>query len=304
MLILNNYKDSLIKLSSELLAKVFQNPNDYLSVEITGNITCCGEETYSRKIEFNPVVIEDCTQCSGIFAWRLNLAEAANSNTPIKAINITNVVSGITYNILENPINFTAFKDLCGNGSCTLEDMIQYQTLFSETFTDWFEYNVQWFNTKVGFCGNTLTVCSLPPNFIVSSVEYDTDKPYKELFSFNETRTEIILNQDLYISPFLFELPSFTDGVYKFKVRITKKDGSWTEETNCFFLDINTKCKVSRFIEGIIEKKEEANNIHLAHYALINASNCGCNCEELCELYKYLLKLLDNNTSNIKDCGC
>src|SRR5690606_25469797 len=102
--------------------------------------------------------------------------------------------------------------------------------------------NVQWFNTTVGFCGNTLTVCRLPNNFIVTRLDYEVLDTESLYFSFNETDESLILNDSIYLTPKFFSLNIFQDGIYKVKIRITNDEGSWVEETNCFFMDIKTKC--------------------------------------------------------------
>lgn len=102
------------------------------------------------------------------------------------------------------------------------------------------------------------------------------------------------------ITPALYGLESFIDGIYKVKIRAVKTDNSWAEEENCFFLDCETKCKVATFVTAFlshdVEEKEEALYVTMIHYALINASNCGCNCAELCNLYFELSEILASRT--------
>lgn len=124
------------------------------------------------------------------------------------------------------------------------------------------------------------------------------------------TNVFYITNNVLYIKPALFGLSSFTDGIYKMDIKFIKTNG-YTLAENCIFVDVTYKCKVAAYLQNLIEenasldKSEQiGNSIHLLHYGLINGSNCGCNCIDLCNLF-YILKdlLLTTNPINT-DCGC
>lgn len=300
MLRLNNIGKEYIKVTSNNLTDALLHPGTYEEITLEVSSNCCEDSTYTKQIPLNPIET-DCVTCSDVYAFRLDLSKIAFSKKNIDAIYVKNIVSGLEYNILEgSTISFESFLETCGDGSCTLQSQIAYVLMFREAFTQWFEENVQWFNTTVSFCENTLTICNLPSNFIVTKVVYEEQESY---FSFNEELDYLILNEALYISPFLLENTEFKDGIYQVKLKFKKLNGSWIEESNAFFLDVDTKCKVSRFIEGLKEKEVVSTTIHIAHYGLVNSSNCGCNYAEMCELYKYLLKTLDNNVKT-EDCDC
>jgi hypothetical protein len=306
MLKLENINNDYIKISSDFITDLLQNIPDYASLKIESIINCCDDTIFIKDIDFEKKNSTTCSVCNNNYVWQVDLTDIASLNRTIKGIYVKNIVTGVEYNILTTPFDFTYFNTNCPNGSCDIESLFPYyDNIFENIFDTWFNNNTYWINTTAGFCGNTLNVCKFPLNFIPTSIEYgDNTYSKKEFFTFNTTEDSFIVNESLHITPSFFEMENFMDGVYKFKVRITKQNGSWIEEENCFFMDVNTKCKVSRKIEDIIDKDVEANNIHMAHYALINASNCGCNCKELCELYKYLLKILGEQNNTNTDCEC
>lgn len=306
MLKLENINNDYIKLSSDFITNLLQNTSEYTSLKIDATINCCEDVKFSKEIDFEKKNSATCTVCNNNYVWQVDLTNIASLNKTIKGIYVKNIVTGVEYNILSTPFDFTYFNTNCPNGSCTIEDLSpHYENIFENIFDTWFNDNTYWINTTAGFCGNTLTVCKFSLNFIPTYIEYgDNTYSKKEFFTFNTNEESFIVNENLHITPSFFDMENFMDGIYKFKIRLTKQNGSWIEEKMCFFMDINTKCKVSRKIESIIEDDIEGNNIHMAHYALVNASNCGCNCNELCELYKYLLNLLGESKDKNTDCGC
>lgn len=113
------------------------------------------------------------------------------------------------------------------------------------------------------------------------------------------------------IWPAFFGLTEFTDGIYKFEVKIYEIGQGTTLESNCIFIDITFKCKVAALLKNIITENKTksgeklSTTAHILHYALFNGSNCGCNCEEMCQVFTYLNDLLSNLDPQIfVDCGC
>lgn len=117
-------------------------------------------------------------------------------------------------------------------------------------------------------------------------------------------------DEGLKIFPLFFGLTEFVDGVYSFTFK-RFKEGETIIETNCFFVDVTYKCKVASLLKCLLEENRQrtsekiSTNAHLLHYALVNDSNCGCNCEEMCEAFKELRNLLNSVDPTItNDCGC
>lgn len=97
------------------------------------------------------------------------------------------------------------------------------------------------------------------------------------------------------------------DGVYHFNVKIFTDLDNYHYEEDCAFMDITFKCKVAAYIDALNDKNEDgefATNIHILHYALVNGSNCGCNCVDMCSVFKNLYDLLKPITPQMQGCGC
>lgn len=97
------------------------------------------------------------------------------------------------------------------------------------------------------------------------------------------------------------------DGVYHFNVKIFSTEDQYHYEEDCAFMDITFKCKVAAYIDqlnSIFEEGQIATNVHILHYALTNGSNCGCNCQALCDTFKQLYDLLKPTSPQIQGCGC
>lgn len=114
------------------------------------------------------------------------------------------------------------------------------------------------------------------------------------------------------IEPIKFGLPSITDGIFSFEVKLNKSNSAgYILFNNCIFIDINYKCKVATVLKYLLTeiqdeyKEKVATNILLLHYAISNGSNCGCNCIDLCKAFAELTNLISIvNTKILEDCGC
>lgn len=114
----------------------------------------------------------------------------------------------------------------------------------------------------------------------------------------------------LYITPQLLSNETFVDGVYKFDIKFSLASSSILIQ-NCIFVDILFKCKVAALMQNIMKENEKVGTekvstiIHWLHYSLVNGSNCGCNCDEMCEVFLGLRQLLlDLDPQILNDCGC
>jgi len=107
----------------------------------------------------------------------------------------------------------------------------------------------------------------------------------------------------MYIDPSFFSLDNFIDGVYSFTLTFNTENNTIITESNCFFFDCETKCKVSTKLEELLNCNKTATNIFLLHYTLTEGGNCGCNCEELCTIFNKLCSELGVDES-CTNCGC
>ena len=112
------------------------------------------------------------------------------------------------------------------------------------------------------------------------------------------------------VKPLFFNVVSpnsIIDGVYSFNVKVFTTEDQYHYEQNCAFMDITFKCKVAAYIDQLndtTEKGQIATNVHILHYALVNGSNCGCNCNDMCATFKQLYDILKPITPQIQGCGC
>lgn len=118
-------------------------------------------------------------------------------------------------------------------------------------------------------------------------------------------------NIELIVKPQLFSgATKFVDGIYRFDIKFSTTSG-FTIISNCLFIDITLACKVAGTLHNIVEEnkikvtEKISTIIHILHYSLVNGSNCGCNCDEMCEVYNDLKSLLlDIDPQILNDCGC
>lgn len=112
------------------------------------------------------------------------------------------------------------------------------------------------------------------------------------------------------VKPAFFNVVSpnkIIDGVYHFNVKIFTTEDNYHYEENCTFIDLTIKCKVATYLDALNDKGEDgeiATNVHILHYALVNGSNCGCNCTDMCNVYKQLYDILKPVTPQLQSCGC
>jgi hypothetical protein len=117
-------------------------------------------------------------------------------------------------------------------------------------------------------------------------------------------------SEGIEVKPAFFDVVSpnsIIDGVYYFNVKIFTTENNYTYQTNCTFIDITMKCAVAKYIDtlnNITEDGAIATNVHILHYALVNGSNCGCNCIAMCDAFKQLYDILKPITPQLQGCGC
>lgn len=151
----------------------------------------------------------------------------------------------------------------------------------------------------------SITVAGEKCNSNTTTLTYDTT----DVFDVN--KKYYIIGNTLYIRPIFFNSTVFFDNVYKFNIKMVLTDSGYTIIENCLFVDITYGCKVAGYLKNIIEENADkydtekvGTTIHLMHYALVNGSNCGCNCLQMCEVFGELKNLLDNSKPENTDCGC
>lgn len=308
MLTLSNQGCSLIKIDSDLFASMLGDISSYANILITSSINCCPTSYTNTLLLTNTSA---CTTCIGVNMWSIDMNLLATAGFDITGVYLKNLVTGQVYNTLSVPIDWAYYAANCIPLNCLISAVGpgHYDNLFRIAINSYLTTNMFWTTVTVGFCGNKLTICNLPANIVLSHITYDDGSTLGgvQLFKYNDINSaSFISGNSIYINPTLFSASTFADGVYKITVRLNKTDGSYIEQNSCFFLDCVSKCKVATAIDNYIENTTDKsiassfNNLHMIHYALTNDGNCGCNCNDLCDLYKYFTSQLDNTIP----CGC
>jgi hypothetical protein len=304
---ISNFGDNYIKIHSDAIQEVIDNPSSYSSMQISANINCCTNNC-------NDLISTATILLPSGAGWQLDLSTAVGLDETIRQLYLQNIITGKKFQVLTTSIALSYVSTNCAaNASCTLQTFSShFAPLFKSQIDTWFSSQSISSNVTITFSGNTLIVSNLPVNFIGFSGKYGaTSDVYVEaLFGSSTISTRAFLGSDgLYIKPGMFSSNVFRDGIYSLTVKSIKASGGFVEENNCAFIDITTKCRVAATLNRIKEeadlKEEQVSTlIHILHYALVNGSNCICNCVELCKVYAELQDLIKNIDPQITNCGC
>ena len=96
---------------------------------------------------------------------------------------------------------------------------------------------------------------------------------------------------------------TFTDGIYRVDIKLKTTTG-FTRVYNCIFIDDTFKCRLASLLASLLDGDDTSAMAHLIHYSLVNGSNCGCECDEMCSNFDALKTILDNQPVQATDCGC
>lgn len=275
-----------IELKSDTISDFILNPTKYTSFTITAKLNCCSNEEVTHTLEGLEIN-------SNVFTLQFP----------------TNPVVYLTSFVFENiythqqfylPIGGDAISYMCNTGDITdLFTVVQdwFTANFSTTVTQNYTYDA-----LTNTCEYTIT--NLPVNItpvsLLTNIEGNVQNIYFGYFPIEG----MFFNSNLmYIAPSFFSLDKFVDGIYSFTLTFNTKDDTITTESNCFFFDCETKCKVSTKLEELLNCNKTATNIFLLHYTLTEGGNCGCNCDDLCTIFNKLCSELGTNESCF-NCGC
>jgi hypothetical protein len=112
-----------------------------------------------------------------------------------------------------------------------------------------------------------------------------------------------IPNNQFVVPPGMFALTAFIDGVYRVDIKFIQPNG-FTRIYNCIFIDMTFKCQLANLLSGLQDGDIASETAHLLHYSLVNGSNCGCACDDMCENFIALETILVNQPAKATDCGC
>lgn len=99
------------------------------------------------------------------------------------------------------------------------------------------------------------------------------------------------------ITPSFYSMSSvLSDGVYYISIVKTPTSGTPSEETICYFLDVNIKCDLEDYLADNLES-----DVFKYHMALEFVNDCSdCRCIDACVLHDELIRVI-NTTCN--DCN-
>lgn len=103
----------------------------------------------------------------------------------------------------------------------------------------------------------------------------------------------------------LFEntmLNSLIDGIYRITVIIHLVNGTTIIWYNCIFVNCTTPCLLAKFMVDNIGT-DIATELAMIHHSLVQADNCPCICDDMCESFEYLWSHL-SNTQIPSGCDC
>jgi hypothetical protein len=260
----------------------------YTSFSISAKVNCCTETTYGQTL-----TSEDWETIQ----WSVKIPNGVSGT--IDGIFFENIYTGATFNVLPGPVDLSLYQ--CDTGDIlNLFPIIDAYFLanFGISITQSFSYD-SITNECTYIIAGGLPISIKPSRFefTLSSV------PVTNYFTFLPLNNAFFDGDTLLLTPAFFNMLNFQDGIYTIELTYINSEGSVITEKNCFFLDCNTACTVSTKIKELQEASNEKNatNIFLLHYTLTEGSNCGCNCDELCEIFT---KLCNNLNSSSCLCGC
>jgi hypothetical protein len=79
----------------------------------------------------------------------------------------------------------------------------------------------------------------------------------------------------------------FIEAVLTFKITLISGDHE-SSELLCYFNEEDLACKVGEFILDNCNS-----DVHFDYFMLISMQNCACDCDNMCEIYKRILKKID-----------
>lgn len=303
-MIISNYNNQTIRIQSQYLESLLLSSSPDINILVTGSVNSCDDSvSYSKTIPPSTF-------------WSVDLDDEVTAKMIIYKIFFRNTVTDKVMEItLDNDLAYVL--DTCVTPPCTLETQgvpVNLKIKVDEFFTNLGIPS----NITVTATGNTLKISNIPDGFLPTSMSFRDDDVTKT-FLYGLTESVILNSNYIEILPSFFgaENLTLTDGVYKFTLAGYDGVQSFREE-NCAFIDISMSCQVAKNLKNLVseskdtitfDKENPATYIHLLHYSLVISSNCGCNCENLCNAYKELVALLESNTTTITNtqqngCGC
>lgn len=284
MITLKNLSCKSIIASSPALMDFITNPSDYNSLNISLQKNCC-DNIYNDTILANSIVQN---------SYKINLPIVAG--LIVKEVWFKNIVTGISFKVSTvNNVSIT-------NSSNFIGITTSINTFFQSNFNNATTIT----STQINVPVYVYTLAAVPTNFSPEKIVYtytggiETTEYFISSLS-NKNTVASSINSGLIINPQIMDDILFEDGIYTIKTEVISDNGSTITETNCIFVDCTTKCKIADVLPNL--NNNEKIEVLMLHYSLVNATNCSCNCKELCDVYTQLYKYIGTTIVN-SGCNC
>lgn len=276
MILIDNIDCKLLQIDSDYLEAIIAlgQEDDIETITVETKVNCCPdlytEETASCGLQALFTCVGECDdyQMLGIYFLNVLTGEIvettngpyADARTNTSGTDMTNWMNDASYSGMHSAIGIN-------------QAITTITNYYSETYVPYYAaYEKDGEVTKVYF--------ECPP--VYPATEYTSQKVIR-------------LGSKIYMYPQYFNgATTFPDGLYSIKVTVELSNGGNSTEENCFMADCgDLKCRIAKYM---VETKDT--DPALIHYSLTESNNCGCNCENACELYEHLNTLLN------KENGC
>lgn len=299
-----------IKISSEILQKLNEYVYDgFNKLEISLTRNCCKESKETYLIDLDLLMEEvyvDGLQMTYIYSGSIDVSYFIDNNLGVSYVTYLNVLTGEMVKMYNEVIA----DDLWGNDS----DVINYFSGSLGYTDEYYSYTLKHIiydsvNKVIDFYRETTIVNEYFIPYAIG-VE-DSFGVEQEVLIHNraiEGKNTLYFDlESMYLAPKDPNQLTFEDGVYQVSIKLFDDDNSFYAKTICGFIDCKTKCLVAQYLSDTLDEMKDNEEgpyttLHMAHYALTNASSCNCDCEALCEMYQYVLDILSNTTNS--NCNC
>jgi len=100
------------------------------------------------------------------------------------------------------------------------------------------------------------------------------------------------------ILPSFFSATEFAQGVYQFTITLIGDEIEVDE--GCIYVEDGLKCDIDDYLLATGTELNDKLFVGIQYQSLLNATVCACKCDNLIEIYNYLIKQID--TSVCKTC--
>lgn len=297
-----------IKISSPEITTFLTSIAPFTDLTIEMGLNCAPEVKRTYKPQL-PVLscASPANEIEGRGGWRLDLSYYKINSIPMTKFIVKNIDTG-EFSEEVQTITWVDYSTTCPTG-CPLESAgTFYNTNIAGAFSNAAIEGGFTGMYSAKSCGDYMQLFTAEANNIPYAIEFANGDRKLLQYSY----AGIILDVDaIYIDGTFMGGTSLVDGVYRVKYTAKQENGSGSNDSTCFFLDNATACNMVSKIGSLLQETEEQYKesgewiaLAGAHWGLTMAKDChGCNCEDLCALYKEF-NILYNKTKSAINCAC